>query len=126
VKSTLLAIIATMCVSALYSIQNLDNIRVRFMLFEWSFPQGIWDIAIFCAGALLMWLFSCFGSFETRGKYKRQIKELNDKLQSLQEDKDKLLASVAASMSEKTAPDDSCQSGAESCAVPKTEEHKEQ
>lgn len=94
-KSTLLAIVATMSLSALYSFQNLDNIRVRFLLFERSFPQGVWEIVLFCAGAVLMWLFSLLESWETGSKHKREIKALNDKLTLLQEDKDKLLASVS-------------------------------
>lgn len=124
VKSTLLAIVATMCVSALYSIQNLGDIKVRFMLFEWNLPQGIWEIALFCAGAVLMWLFAFFGSFETKGKYKRQIKELNDKLRLLQEDKDKLLASLASRPVEK-ADGSTDSSGVASCDAQKTAEHKE-
>jgi len=96
VKSTMLAIVVTMVISALYSFQNLGNITVRFLLFEWTFPQGVWEITVFCAGAVLMWFFSLLATRETKNKYQKQINELNEKLQLLENDKRDLIAAVAA------------------------------
>ena len=95
-KSTLLAIVITMFVSALYAVQNLDVVKIRFMFGEWAFPQGVWDIVLFCAGAALMWLVSTFAGYEKRGEYKKQINELSCKLQSAEAEKNNLIASIAA------------------------------
>ncbi len=95
-KSTLLAIVITMFVSALYAVQNLDVVKIRFMFGEWAFPQGVWDIILFCTGAGLMWLVSMFAGYEKRGEYKKQINELSCKLQSAEAEKNSLLVSVAA------------------------------
>lgn len=93
-KSTMLAIVVTMVISALYSVQNIGNITIHFLIFKWSFPQGVWDIVLFCSGAVMMWLFSLLASREVRNKYKRQIKELNEKLESMERDKKELIASI--------------------------------
>ena len=93
-KCTMLAIVITMSVSALYSFQNLDTVRVCFLFSEWNFPQGVWEIVLFCAGVILMWLLSLLAQLETRNKYKRQIKELNDKLHAIEEEKKNIVAAV--------------------------------
>ena len=93
-KCTMLAIVITMSVSALYSFQNLDTVRVRFLFSEWNFPQGVWEIVLFCAGVILMWLLSLLAQLEKRNKYKRQIKELNDKLHAIEEEKKNIVAAV--------------------------------
>lgn len=95
-KSTMLAIVITMFISALYSFQNLDPIKVKFFVFEGSFPQGVWEVVLFCAGVVLMWIFSMFASLETRGKYKKLLKEKDEKLKAADEEKKSIIASVAA------------------------------
>ncbi len=94
-KCTMLAIVITMSVSALYSFQNLDIVKVRFLFSEWNFPQGVWEVVLFCAGVILMWLLSLLAQLETRNKYKRQIKELNDKLYAIEEKKKNIVAAVS-------------------------------
>ena len=41
-----------------------------------------------------MWLLSLLAQLETRNKYKRQIKELNDKLHAIEEEKKNIVAAV--------------------------------
>ena len=93
-KSTMLAIVFTMFMSALYSFQNLDVIKVRFFMFEGSFPQGVWGIALFCAGVVLMWIFSLFAGLETRGKYKKMLKEREGELNVAQQKAQELSAEL--------------------------------
>lgn len=112
-KSTMLAIIVTMVISAIYSVQNIGTVTIRFLIFKWSFPQGVWDIVLFCSGAVMMWLFSLLASREVRNKYKCEVKELKEKLESMEQDKKDLIASIATA---KTMQD----SGDISCAYPKT------
>jgi len=95
-KSTMLAVIVTMVISALYSVQNIGTVTIRFLMFKWSFPQGVWDIVLFCSGAVMMWLFSLLASREVRNKYKREVKELKEKLGSMERDKKDLIDSIAA------------------------------
>lgn len=104
-KSTMLAIVVTMVISALYSFQNIGNITVKFLLFEWTFPQGVWEITLFCAGNVLMWFFSLLANRETKNRYKKQINELNEKLQLMERDKQDLIASVAAAKVAQDAKD---------------------
>ncbi|MDO4953354.1 MAG: LapA family protein [Synergistaceae bacterium] len=94
-KCTMLAIVITMSVSALYSFQNLDTVKVRFLFSEWNFPQGVWEIGLFCAGVILMWLLSLLAQLETKNKYKRQIKALNDKLYAIEEEKKNVVDTVS-------------------------------
>lgn len=106
-KSYILAIVITMFLSALYAFQNSGDVVVRFLLFEWVFPQGVWDVLIFAGGAVLMWLFSLFSGMEARGKYKAIIKEKDEKIAALEKEKTTLFESLGAARrntEEPTAP----------------------
>lgn len=94
-KSYILAIAITMFLSALYAFQNIGDVTVRFLVFEWVFPQGVWDVMIFACGAVLMWIFSIFSGVETKGKYKKIIKEKDEKITALEKEKVTLLESLS-------------------------------
>lgn len=95
-KSYILAIAATMFLSALYAFQNLGDVTVRFLMFEWSFPQGVWDVMLFACGAVLMWIFSVFSGIEIRGKYKKTIKEKDERISALEKEKITLLETLSS------------------------------
>lgn len=106
-KSYILAIAITMFLSALYAFQNIGDVTVRFLVFEWIFPQGVWDVMIFACGAVLMWIFSIFSGVETKGKYKKIIKEKDEKITALEREKVTLLESLSSTRrnySEQAAP----------------------
>ena len=93
-KSYILAITVTMFFSALYAYQNRGDVTVRFLLSEWVFPQGVFEILLFCIGAALMWIFSVFSVFEVRGKYKKEIKQKDDRIAELENEKKMLTDSL--------------------------------
>ena len=93
-KSYILAITVTMFFSALYAYQNIGDVTVRFLLSEWVFPQGVFEILLFCIGAALMWIFSVFSVFEVRGKYKKEIKQKDDRIAELENEKKMLTDSL--------------------------------
>jgi len=95
-KSYILAITVTMFLSALFAFQNISDVTVRFLMFEWTFPQGLWEVFIFCAGAAIMWIFSIFSLFEVRGKYKREIKSRDEKITAAENERKMLLETVAS------------------------------
>lgn len=96
-KSYILAIAITMFLSALYAFQNIGDVTVKFFVFERTFPQGVWDVLLFASGAVLMWIFSVFSSMESKGKYKKIIKEKDEKIASAEKERAVLLESFAAS-----------------------------
>ncbi len=95
-KSYILAITVTMFLSALFAFQNIGDVTVRFFLFEWVLPQGVWEVLVFCAGAAIMWIFSIFSMFEARGKYKKELKAKDEKIAAVEREKKTILESVAA------------------------------
>ena len=96
-KSYILAITVTMFLSALFAFQNIGDVTVRFLVFEWVFPQGVWEVLVFCAGAAIMWIFSIFSMFEVRGKYKKELKAKDERVAAVEKEKKTILESLAAS-----------------------------
>lgn len=95
-KSYILAITITMFLSALFAFQNIGDVTVKFLLFEWVFPQGVWEVLVFCAGAAIMWIFSIFSMFEVRGKYKKELKAKDERIAAIETEKKTILESVVA------------------------------
>ena len=95
-KSYILAITVTMFLSALFAFQNIGDVTVRFLIFEWVLPQGVWEVLVFCAGAAIMWIFSIFSMFEVRGKYKKELKAKDEKIAAAEREKKTILESIAA------------------------------
>ncbi|MDO4987509.1 MAG: LapA family protein [Synergistes sp.] len=102
-KSYFLAIVTTMFLSALFAYQNIGDVTVRFLLFEKTMPQGVWEVVLFCAGAAVMWFFSIFSGLEIRSKYIKKIEEKDAKIAALEQEKKDILAAAAFNKSEVTA-----------------------
>ena len=96
-KSYALAIALSMLLSAIYAIQNTQEITVRFLFFEGAYAQGLWEVILFSAGAVLMWFFSLLALLEVRSKYRGQIRERDKKIASLEEEINSLLLAFRGS-----------------------------
>lgn len=103
-KSYVLAIVLTMFLSALFAFQNIGDVTVKFIFWEWMLPQGVWEVVLFSTGAAVMWFFSLFSVFEVRSKFKKQIKEKDEKIASLEQEKKAILDSVTAKQTIETQP----------------------
>lgn len=95
-KSYILAIVFTMFLSALFAYQNIGEVTVRFLFFEWTLPQGVWEVILFSSGAAVMWFFSLFSVFEVRSKYKKELKLKDEKITSLEQEKKTFLETLAS------------------------------
>lgn len=93
-KSYILAIVLTMFLSALFAFQNIGDVTVRFLFFEWTLPQGVWEVVLFSSGAAIMWFFSLFSVFEVRSKLKKELKSKDEKIASLEQEKKSILESL--------------------------------
>lgn len=93
-KSYVLAIVLTMFLSALFAFQNIGDVTVKFVFWQWTLPQGVWEVVLFSTGAAVMWFFSLFSVFEVRSKLKKQLKEKDDKIAALEQEKKAILDSV--------------------------------
>ncbi|MCR5336805.1 MAG: LapA family protein [Synergistes sp.] len=112
-KSYILAIVLTMFLSALFAFQNIDDVTVRFLIFEKVFPQGVWEVVLFSTGAAIMWFFSLFSVFEVRSKLKKEIKARDEKIEALEREKKAIIDSLAhsqAAAAESTAEPESSES----------------
>lgn len=104
-KSYILAITITMFLSALFAFQNIGDVTVRFLMFEWVFPQGVWEVLVFCTGAAIMWIFSIFSMFEMRGKYKKALKAKDERIAAVENEKKMILESMAVTKNSGFSPD---------------------
>ena len=95
-KSYILAIVLTMFLSALFAFQNIGDVTIRFLIFEWTLPQGVWEVVLFSSGAAIMWFFSLFSVFEVRSKYKKELKQKDEKIAALEQEKKTILDSFVA------------------------------
>ena len=93
-KSYVLAIVLTMFLSALFAFQNIGDVTVKFVFWQWTLPQGVWEVVLFSTGAAVMWFFSLFSVFEVRSKLKKQLKEKDEKIAALEQEKKAILDSV--------------------------------
>ena len=91
-RSYILAIAIAVMLSAVYVSKNLGEIYVTFLIFEKRFPQGVWEVILFSSGVILMWIFSIFASIETNMRHKAKMKEKEDKIAQLDEEKKSLLS----------------------------------
>ncbi len=93
-KSYALAIALAMLLAAVYAFQNTGEVLVRFLMWEVSLPQGIWEIMLFAAGGVLMWMVSLFAMMESRSKYTRQIKEKESRVKELENERSSLMDAI--------------------------------
>jgi uncharacterized integral membrane protein len=94
VKSYALAILLAMLVAAGYAFQNTGDVVVRFIIWEKTLPQGLWDILLFAAGGLLMWIVSLASLIEVRGALRRKVKEQDERIRALEQEKQQLLEAI--------------------------------
>lgn len=74
-KSFFIALVTLMFLTAVYVFQNTALVNVRFFLFDFTFPQGIYEIGLFALGAALMWFFTIFSYLEVRAGHKEKLAE---------------------------------------------------
>ena len=79
-----------MLLAALFAYQNPGDMVIRFLVWERVLPQGVWEIALFTAGAIAMWFISLSAILETRNKNARELKEQKERITTLEEDLDKV------------------------------------
>jgi len=79
-----------MLLAALFAYQNPGDLVIRFLVWERVLPQGVWEIALFTAGAIAMWFISLSAILETRNKNARELKEQKERITILEEDLEKV------------------------------------
>jgi uncharacterized integral membrane protein len=89
-----LGIFVELIISAAYANGNTEQITVNFLIFQQSFPQGIWEMLLFSLGAILMWIFSVGASIESYTANRKKIKEMNKKITDLEDEKKSLLVTL--------------------------------
>lgn len=90
-KSYVLAIALAMLVAAGFVFQNPGIVTVHFLIWTRELPQGVWEVALFAAGGILMWGVSLVAMMEVRNKYRREIRSRDRRVQELQEERDSLV-----------------------------------
>jgi uncharacterized membrane protein YciS (DUF1049 family) len=93
-KSYFLGIVVAIALSAVYVTYNTAEITVNYLGFQATFNQGIWDVFLFGAGAIIMWVLSLAASFETYTANKKRTQELNKKIEELENEKKSLLSAL--------------------------------
>lgn len=64
-----------MIMAAIFAFQNTADVVVRFLVWERVLPQGVWEVALFAAGAVAMWVISLSAFFEIKGRNSRLLKD---------------------------------------------------
>jgi len=95
VKSYALAVALAMLVAAGYAFQNDGQVTVRFLIWVRDVPQGLWEILLFAAGGVLMWLISLAAQLEMKAGHRKALKELQGRLEKLEKENGALLAAVS-------------------------------
>lgn len=95
-RSYALAVGLAMMLSAIFAFQNTGEITVKFLIWTRQVPQGIWEVAVFAGGCVLMWLVSMSAALESRVKYKKQIRELEGEVKKMEEERMSLLNAMNA------------------------------
>jgi uncharacterized integral membrane protein len=90
-KSYVVALALGMLLAAFYAVQNSGTVIVKFLTWQWSLHQGIWEVLVFAAGAVLMWITSLFAQLEYKNRYKSDTKELKRRIAELEDEKRSLL-----------------------------------
>jgi uncharacterized integral membrane protein len=94
-KSYALAVALAMLAAAGYAFQNDGQITVRLLLWSRDVPQGLWEVLLFAAGGVLMWLIALAAQFETKVGHKKTLRELQGRIDELEKERQSLLAALA-------------------------------
>lgn len=90
-KSYMLAVALAMLVAAGFVFQNPGMVTVHFLVWSKELPQGVWEVVLFAAGAVLMWGVSLIAMMEERNRYRREIRDLDRRVTELREERDSLV-----------------------------------
>ncbi|QTX31562.1 LapA family protein [Aminithiophilus ramosus] len=94
-KSYALAVALAMLAAAGYAFQNDGQITVRLLLWSRDVPQGLWEVLLFSAGGVLMWLIALAAQMEMKGSHRKALKELRERVETLEKERQSLLAALA-------------------------------
>lgn len=98
-RSYTVAIAFAMLLSAIFSYQNPGDVTVRFLVWTRQIPQGVWEVSVFAAGCVLMWIVSVSAHIEGRGRFRKVIREQADRIARLEEERADILKAI------RTTPD---------------------
>jgi len=93
-KSYFLGIVVAIGLSAVYVTNNTTDVTINFLGFQTSLNQGLWEVFLFGIGAIIMWVLSIGASIESYTAQKKRFKELNKKIEELENEKKSLLAAL--------------------------------
>ncbi len=82
--------------AAVFAVQNQEILAVRLLGWDFALPQGLWEVFLFFAGILLMWLISLAASWEARFRDRREIERGRRRIAALEKERDALLAAMKA------------------------------
>ncbi len=98
-RSYTVAIAFAVLVSAVFSYQNPGEVTIRFLVWTRQLPQGVWEVAVFSAGCVLMWIVSLSAHLEGRVRFRKIIREQTERISKLEEDRATILKAI------RTTPD---------------------
>ena len=98
-RSFTVAIAFAVLVSAVFSYQNPGDVTIRFLVWTRQLPQGVWEVAVFSAGCVLMWIVSLSAHLEGRARFRKIIREQTERIAKLEDDRANILKAI------RTTPD---------------------
>ena len=98
-RSYTVAIAFAVLVSAVFSYQNPGDVTIRFLVWTRQLPQGVWEVAVFSAGCVLMWIVSLSAHLEGRARFRKIIREQTERVAKLEDDRANILKAI------RTTPD---------------------
>ena len=98
-RSYTVAIAFAVLVSAVFSYQNPGDVTIRFLVWTRQLPQGVWEVAVFSAGCVLMWIVSLSAHLEGRARFRKIIREQTERISKLEDDRANILRAI------RTTPD---------------------
>lgn len=98
-RSYTVAIAFAVLVSAVFSYQNPGDVTIRFLVWTRQLPQGVWEVAVFSAGCILMWIVSLSAHLEGRARFRKIIREQTERISKLEDDRANILKAI------RTTPD---------------------
>ena len=93
-KSYFLGIVIAIALSGIYVTYNTAEVTINYLGFQTSVNQGLWEVFLFGIGAIIMWILSIGASIESYAANKKRYRELNQKIEDLENEKKSLLAAL--------------------------------
>ena len=76
-----------MLAAAGYAFQNDGQITVRLLMWSRDVPQGLWEVLLFSAGGVLMWLIALAAQLETKRAHRKALAELQGRIKAMEEER---------------------------------------